>query len=75
MKKELVYSTAAAILFVVISYLLYRVRDDTTRNDRAAFILRGAVIAFIAVFLVMYFVVNDATKEVMDNVITGDPDF
>lgn len=74
LKNELYGALFITGIFLVVSFLTYKShRDDN--SGRSAFLLKGGLLTFGISYLVLYFMVNNSTKEVMDHIITEPPDF
>lgn len=77
-KSELYGALFVAGVFLVVGFLTYKTPATTGKSadgGRASFLLKGGILSFGITYLVLYFIANTTTKEVMENVIVSQPDF
>jgi hypothetical protein len=62
-------------LITLVSMFIVQKKDEKPAIKHADSYLKAFIISFTATYLILYFMNNSISNEVMDNVLTSDPDF
>lgn len=76
-KNELVSSGVVAVLVSVLVWL-HVPKDSVVNNKRVSattLVLKSFIISFIVAYAAFYFFGDSGSDDVLDNIITGEPDF
>ncbi len=72
--QDLIGALVVTGIFFLSALAVYKRGPDEPRSQMWGSLAKGAILAFIFGFVVMYFVVNGPRKEMMDNAIRRAPD-
>jgi hypothetical protein len=73
-RNELYGALFVAVVYLASGFLTVK-EDSEHKGSKANSLLKGSILAFCSTYLVLYFLSNNSTQEVLNNVIATEPDF
>jgi undecaprenyl pyrophosphate phosphatase UppP len=74
-KNELIGAGFVAGVFLATVLVSYKRGEKEPASVKWTFVIQGTIISFCITYLVLYFLANNVSKEVVDNIIPTEPDF